>query len=175
MESGEHAKAGLKQRAIEEFKLYWIIALYLWIFIGSFTVYRRLIVAEAGGAYLNYGFALIEALIIAKVVLIGKMFSFTRRFEDRPLFVPVLYKSLLFGLFVMLFGIVERIVEGWFHHKGLLGGLQSISALGAYELGARVLMMIVAFVPFFAFSEIGRVVGPERLAAMFFSKRERPQ
>ncbi len=70
-----------------------MIVLYLWIFLGSFTVYRRLVIAEAGGAYLNYGFALIEAMIIAKVILIGKIFAFTRRFDDRPLIVPILRTS----------------------------------------------------------------------------------
>ena len=81
----------------------------------------------------------------------------------------MLYKSVLFGIFVMLFGVVEHLVEGWIHKRGLLGGLRDIGELGAYELGARALMLIVAFVPFFAFAEIGRVLGPHRLAAMFFS------
>ena len=53
-----------------------------------------------------------------------------------------------------------------------MGGLRKIAELGAYELGARVLMLIVAFVPFFAFGEIGRVLGAQKLAAMFFAKRE---
>ncbi len=83
---------------------------------------------------------------------------------------PVLYKSVLFGIFVMLFGVAEHLVEGWIHKRGLLGGLHDIGELGAYELGARALMIIVAFVPFFAFVEIGRVLGPHRLAAMFFSR-----
>ena len=173
METDKHA-AGLKERAIQEFKLFWVIALYLWVFLGSFTIYRRLIIAETGTTYLHYGIALIEALIIAKVILIGKMFGFSRRFEDRPLIVPVLYKSVLFGVLVLLFGVVERLVEGWFHHEGALGGLRSIGDLGAYELGARVLMLIVAFIPFFAFAEIGRVLGAHKLATMFFSKRKRP-
>jgi hypothetical protein len=166
------AKAGLKERAIEELRLFWIIALYLWMFLGSFTIYRRLIIAETGAAYLHYGIALIEALIIAKVILIGKLFGFSRRFEDKPLIVPVLYKSILFGALVLLFGIVEHVVEGWFHKQGVVGGLREIDNLGVYELGARVLMLIVAFVPFFAFSEIGRVIGPQKLAALFFAKRE---
>jgi hypothetical protein len=167
-------KAGLKERAIEEFKLFWIIALYLWVFLGSFTIYRRLIIAETGAAYLHYGIALIEALIIAKVILIGKLFGFSRRFEDKPLIVPVLYKSILFGVLVMLFGVLERLVEGWFRKQGLVGGLMEIGELGDYEIGARALMLIVAFVPFFAFGEIGRVIGPERLGQMFFSKRKAP-
>ena len=171
----EHrATTTLKDRVIEEFKLFWIIALYLWVFLGSFTVYRRLVIAETGAAYLHYGIALVEALIIAKVILIGKMFRMSRLFEEKPLVVPVLYKSILFGILVLLFGIVERIVEGWFHRQGLVGGLRAIGDLGAYELVARVLMLIVAFVPFFAFGEIGRVLGAEKLASMFFSRREGP-
>jgi hypothetical protein len=159
--------AALKARAIEEFKVFWVTALYLWVFLGSFTVYRRLIVAELGVAYLHYGIALIEALVIAKVILIGRMFGFSRRFEDKPLIVPVLYKSLLFGLFVLFF------VEGWVHKQGMLGGLHDIGELGTYELTARVLMLMVAFVPFFAFWEIGRVLGMQKLQSMFFSEASR--
>jgi len=173
MESNAKA-ASFKARAIQELKLFWIIVLYLWLFLGSFTIYRRLIIAEVGAVYLHYGIALIEALIIGKVILVGRMFGFSRRFEDRPLIVPVLYKSLLFGAFVLLFGIAERLVEGWIHREGLLGGLRAIGDIGAYELGARVLMLVVAFVPFFAFWEIGRVLGTEKLAAMFFSRNKNP-
>jgi hypothetical protein len=164
------ATRSLKERALEEFKVYWIITLYLWLFLGLFTVYRRLVVAETGAAYLHYGIALIEAMVIAKVVLIGKLFGFSRRFEDRALIVPVIYKSILFGLLVLLFGVVEHVVTGWFHKQGLLGGLREIAAISGYELGARVLTLIVAFVPFFAFSEIGRVLGMNKLTTMFFSK-----
>jgi hypothetical protein len=166
------AKAGLKQRAMEEFRLFWMIALYLWLFLGSFTAYRRLVIAETGTAYLHYGAALVEALVIAKVILIGNMFGFSRRFEDRPLIVPVLYKSVVFALLALLFALVEHVVEGWFHGVGLLGGLREISELGRYEVGARVLTLVVAFIPFFAFAEIARALGPAKLAAMFFSKRE---
>ena len=145
------------------------------MFLGSFTVYRRLVIAETGTAYLHYGIAVIEALVIAKVILIGGMFGFTRRFDNKPLIVPVLYKSILFAILVLLFGVVEHLVEGWFHKQGLVGGLREIASLGDYELGARVLMLFVAFVPFFAFGEIGRVLGPQKLAAMFFGKREAVQ
>ena len=102
------------------------------------------------------------------------MFGFSRRFEDKPLILPVLYKSILFGILVMLFGVVEHLVEGWVHKQGLWGGLRELGELGAYELGARSLMLIVAFIPFFAFWEIGRVLGAQKLAAMFFAKREAP-
>ncbi len=167
-------RPGLKERALEEFRIYLVITLYLWIQLGMFTVYRRLVVAESGGDdYLHYGIALVEALIIGKVVLIGKMFAFSRRYEDRALVWSVLYKTLLFGVLVLLFGVVEHLVGGWIHRQGLWGGLHEIAAVGANELLARVLMLMVSFVPFFAFWELGRVLGMDKLAAMFFSNTKK--
>ena len=160
----------LKERALEELRAFWLIALYLWIFLGAFTTYRVLVLAETGVWYVHYGVALVEALIIAKVVLIGRMFSFSRRYEDRALYVSVAYKSVLFGLLAVLFGVIEHLIEGWVHHKGLSGGLEDMLSVGGYELAARVLMLMVAFVPFFAFWELGRVLGMKRLANIFFAK-----
>ena len=175
MPAHETAQApSLKQRLLEEFKAFWMITLYLWLFLGSFTVYRRLILDEAGTPYLHYGVALVEALVIAKVVLIGRVFGFSRRFEDRPLIVPVVYKSILFALLVMLFGVVEHLVVGWIHHKGLLGGLSEIAEVGAYEIAARALTLSAAFVPFFALAEISAFLFTDRVTAMFFSGTEAP-
>ena len=169
-ESARHA--GVKERAREEFRNFWIITLYLAVFFGSFTVYRRLILAEFGVSYLHYGFALVEALIIAKVILIGDAFRLGKRFEDRPLFVSVIYKSALFGVFVMLFGVLEHVIEGLFHKKGASDILHGMMELGIDELLARVVMLMIAFVPFFAFWELRRVLGPRKLSALFFSRRE---
>jgi hypothetical protein len=169
--SSDSASAA-KVRVFAELKAFAIIALYLWVILGAFTVYRRLILAESGITYLHYGVALIEALIIAKVILIGSLFGFSRRFEDKPLIVPVLYKSMLFGILVVLFGVVEHLVDGWMHKQGLLGGLREMRATGAYELAARTLILVTALVPFVAFGEVSRVLGGNRLASLFFSTRE---
>lgn len=161
----------LKQRALEEVKAYWLTTVYLWLFLGCFTVYRRLVLAETGVPYLHYGIALVEAMVIAKVVLIGRVFGFTRRFDDAPLVVPVAYKSVVFALLVMLFGVVERLIAGWIEGQGPLAGLHEVAAVGAHEIGARALMLTVAFVPFFAFSEISRLMGKRKLLAMFLTRQ----
>ena len=48
--------------------------------------------------------------------------------------------------------------------------MHELASIGADELAARALMLIVAFVPFFAFWELGRVLGKGRLAALFFAR-----
>ena len=173
MEATGHGEGrSLKERAIEELKAYWVITLYLWLFLGSFTIYRRLVLAETGVPYLHYGIALIEAMIIAKVVLIGRIFGFSRRYDHLPLIVPVIYKPLLFALLVLAFGLLEKTVDGLIHREGMLSGLQKIAEVGPYEIGARTLMLTMALVPFCAFSELGRVLGLSRLGSLFFGKRE---
>jgi hypothetical protein len=165
--------ANLKKKVIAEFKVYWIIVLYLVIFLSALTNYRRLILAEFGVSYVHYGVAVVEALVIAKVILIGKAFGFSRWLEDRALILPVLFKSVLFGVLVMLFGIVEHLVEGWFHKESFAAIFAKIASIGGYELGARALILVIAFIPFFAFWELGRVIGLARLSAMFFASSDR--
>jgi hypothetical protein len=164
------AAPSLKARVVEELKVYWVITLYLWLFLGCFMIYRWLVMAESGVTTLHFGFALVEAMVIAKVILIGRLFAFTRRFDSGPLALAVAYKCALFALLVALFTVIEHLVVGWVHHQGLWGGLREFAQVGAYEVGARTLMLTVAFVPFFAFWEMGRVLGMDRLAAMFFAR-----
>ena len=163
----------LKAKALEEFKLYWFCVAYLFVALGSFTLYRRLILAEAGVPYLNYGIAAIEAMIIAKVILIGRALKVGTRYEGRPLAVSVAFKSIMFGLVVLAFGIVERIVTGLFKHDALAAILRNLADVGIYELLARMLMMMIAFIPMFAFWELGRVIGPTRLRALFLEEPPR--
>ena len=171
MEAENTKHTSLKDKAIEELKIFLIVTLYLFLFLGAFTLYRWLIQKEFEVTYFHFGIALIEALVIAKVILIGKAFGLGRHFERGPLIVSVLYKSFLFGVLVALFGILEHVVEGLLHKKDWASILQGLGDIGKYELFARSIMLIVAFVPFFAFAELARVLGRQKLSALFFSKQ----
>jgi hypothetical protein len=162
----------LKARAVAEFKLYWIFTAYLFVTLGSFILYRRLILADAGVPYLNYGIAVIESMVIAKVILIGHALKIGTRYESRPLAVSVAYKTALFGLVVIAFGLVERIVKGLLHYHSLLEALRHVGDAGIYELLGRVLIMTICFVPMFAFWELSRTIGGERLKSLFLSARD---
>ena len=171
MASEAPTHGNLRERALDELKAFWMVALYLAVFLSAFTSYRRLVLAEFGVSYLHYGIALVEALIIAKVILIGRAFGLGRRFEGSALILSVIFKSVTFGLFVFLFGILEHVVEGVFHRKDWASIWHGLIAVGMNEIVARTIVMIIAFVPFFAFWEIGRVLGPGKLWALFFSRR----
>ena len=71
----ELKKEEIKQKFLHEMQLYFCYALFLSLFFISLTIYRRLILGEYRIDYLHYGSGVIQALILAKVVLIGKVFG----------------------------------------------------------------------------------------------------
>jgi hypothetical protein len=167
-----HASApSLKAKAKEEFKMFWAIAIYLALMFSAFLTYRRLTLSESGITYLHYGAGIIEALILAKVILIGRALKLGKRFEHEPLIETVLLKSLMFGALVAVFSVIEHVIEGLVHHETWDAIAHHLFSAGRDEILAKTLMMMVTFVPFFAFWETDRVLGEGRLFALFFRKR----
>ncbi len=170
MNGATKEKAAWKHRLAHEMLKYWGNFLYLAFFFGAFTWYRRLILAEYRISYLHYSVAIFEALIMAKVILVGDALRLGRKFEDRPLILPALHKAVVFSLFVGLFAVLEHTIEGLLHGKGIAAGIHEILHEGKDELLARCLLTFFAFIPFFAFKEIGRVMGEGKLLQMFFRR-----
>jgi len=171
MNGRDQKTSGLKEKILREVKELLAIFLYLALFFCAFTMYRQLVMKEMGFSYFHYGFALVKALVLAKVILLGQHVRFARVFDDRPLIVPTLYKVALFSLFALAFEILEHVIRGLLHGKDPLGALQEIMNVGRDELLARILVMLVAFAPFFAFSETTRVLGEGRLRELFLHNR----
>jgi hypothetical protein len=169
--NGYEKRSSLKEKLIHEVKEMLVIFLYLALFFCAFTTYRLLVMKEMGFSYFHYGFALIKALVLAKVILLGQYARVVKTFNDRPLIVPTMYKVILFSLFALAFEILEHVIGSFLHGKGVLGALQEIMSAGWDELLARTLVLLVAFVPFFAFGEIGRVLGEGKLSELFLHKR----
>ena len=76
----------------------------------------------------------------------------------------------MFSVFVGIFAIIEHIVEGMLHGKGVFGGLEAIWHEGKDEIFSRCLVTFFAFIPFFAFRELGELLGEGRLHRVFFRR-----
>jgi hypothetical protein len=150
---------------------YWISVIYLTLVFAAFTQYRRFVLAAHDIIYTNYWVALIEALILAKVIMIGAVVRLGRGLEDKPLIYPTLYKTVVFSLFVIAFTVVEHTVKGLWGGKGLTGGVVELYREGFDELLAGSLVIFVALIPFFGVKELGRVLGEEKIRALFFRSR----
>jgi hypothetical protein len=160
----------LKEKAREELVEYALNVVYLGIVFATFTVYRRLLLAAHDITYTNYGFALIEALILGKVIMIGSIFRLGRGLEDKPLIFPTLYKTVVFTAFVALFTAAELVVKGFVSDHGIAAEFAEFTAQGYEVIFANLMVVFVALIPFFAMKELGRAVGRERIARLFFRR-----
>ena len=146
--------------------------LYLAFFFSMFTWYRRLILAEHHISYFHYGISIIEALILAKLIMIGRVLRLDRGFETKPLMVPVICRTVVFSLFVLSFKVIEQMVRGLWQGKGWGGSFDAFIHNNIYSMLAACLVMFIAFIPFFAVKELALVLGEGALFRLFFQKRE---
>jgi hypothetical protein len=155
---------GFKQKAVRELKDFAWISLYLGFFFCALATYSMLLLRKYEIDYLNYTFAIVNALIIAKVILIGEWARLGREVEARALYLSVLYKSVVFGLLVFAFHFVEEVVKRLIH--GLPAG-SVVRDIKVDDLIAKTIVIFCAFIPLFAFRELARVIGGDKLHALF--------
>jgi len=106
------------------------------------------------------------------VIMIGSVFRLGRWLEHKPLIIPTIYKALIFTIFVLVFRVVEYAIKGVLHGDGLVVALGEFFAQkGINEVLANSVVVLVTLIPFFAVRELGRVLGRERIAALFFRNR----
>jgi len=144
--------------------------IYLWLILALFAIHRSTILAEQHLNYQAQGFAIVNALILAKVMLIGEDLNLGNRFREKPLVHSILYKSLVFAVFFICFHIFEEVVVGVFRGKTVAQSLPTIgggSLQGIVSVGA---IVFVSLIPFFAFREIGRVIGKRELWSLILSR-----
>jgi hypothetical protein len=170
MKNANKKKAGWKQKAVHEMMEYSINFIYLAGFFSLFTWYRRLVLSEYQVIYLNYWFSVVEALVLAKVIMIGDILGLGRRLQlqEKPLIFPTLYKTVVFSVWAGLFHVLEHTIGGLLRGKGLSGGFDELMSRGRYELLSNFMVVFFAFIPFFAVKELGRVLGEGKIREMFF-------
>jgi hypothetical protein len=168
-------KRNVKERVIGEATRFVVMFLYLWVVFGLFVLQQSVVMAQQHlDDYVQYGVAAMNALIFAKVMLVAEDLDLGRRFQDMPLIVPLLYKSFVFSLVFLCFHVVENIVIGQFQGKGIP---ESLPAIGG-DLKATVSAVLIftfELVPYFAYREIGRVIGEDKMYALVFAHRRKTE
>ena len=170
MSSSETNVGGWKAKISHELIEYGINAIYLALVFASFTEYRRLLLAAHDIVYTNYWVAVIEGLVLGKVIMIGSILRLGRWVEDKPLVVPTLYKTVVFTVFVAVFKVIEHGIRGLLTGEGFMGGLTALFDKWSTELLANGLVVFVALIPFFAVKELGRVYGEKEIRTLFFRR-----
>ena len=108
------------ERAIDEVRRFLVMFLYLWLLFGLFALYQRILLRQEGLNFTAQGFALINALVLAKVMLIAEDLKVGHWLRSRPLIYPILGESLIFTVVFICFHIVEHVVIGLFKREHCL-------------------------------------------------------
>jgi len=152
---------------MHEFIQFLGIFLYLGFFFCAVTTYRMLLLNDFRDSYINYAFSVINALVVAKVILIGEYTHLGKRLEDKPLLASSIYKAFLFGLLTFAFHLVEEAIKGVLHGEGAASAFLDIHIT---DLLARTIVVFCTFIPLFGFREVRRVLGESKFNALFFRR-----
>jgi hypothetical protein len=162
-------KESLEERALKEFKRYVVIVLYLWVLFALFAGYKRVLLHENGISVWNEGFAIVNALIFGKVILIAQALSLGGTLKDGALVWIVIRKSLLFAIVLMLFHIGEEAIRAWFKDLPLSTAVADFGGGTWSGLLTYAAIFFVALIPFFAMQEIASVLGADALWSLMFT------
>ena len=170
-----HRKKSLRARALEELRKFLMIFSYLWLVFFVFLVHEWVVLASNNIGFRFYGLAVLNALVLSKIMLIAEALRFADGLKNKPLIYPIAFKSVSFSALLMVSYIVEEIVVGLFHGMVIAesfpkvggGGLAGVLTVGG--------ILCIALVPFFAFREIARAIGEAEFRSLMLGpvKEER--
>lgn len=168
----EH-KPTLKEKAVFQLKEFLGMFLYLWVLFALFAIHQSIILAQEHINYQAQGLAIINALILAKVMLIGEDLHLGSGLRDKPLAYSILYKSLVFSVFLIGFHIVEEVVVGLTRGRSIAQSFPAVGGGSMQAIWSRGAIVFVALIPFFAFREFGRVIGRHELWSLLLKRGNR--
>jgi hypothetical protein len=171
MQADQSAK-NLKQKAAHEFEELAVLTAYLAFFFGGLATYSMLLLNEFHISYFAYGTALINAFVIAKVILIGEAVRAGAKFESKALLYSALWKAFVFAWLVIAFHLVEEVIKGLLHGETIAGAFHDIRI---DHLLVRAGLIFFAFIPLFVLRELRRVMGHDHFLGLFFQSASSPK
>jgi len=161
----------LKERIFEEVKRFIVIFLYLWVVFALLSLHKSLVLTQRHLDYEEHTFAIINALVFAKVLLVAEDLHLGERFENKPLIYPILHKSFVFTIVLICFHIVESVVVGLWHGNTIAESIPPILGWNPKGLLGVGVMCFIVLLPFFGFREVARVMGGREMRRLLFEKR----
>ncbi len=165
-------KKNFKEKFKEEFIEYWINVVYLSFYFGVFVTYKRLILSQHDINFEEYGTAFFNAFVLGKVVSIGGMMKLGTKLEHKPLIFSILFKSVIFTIWLAIFNVIEELVSGYFKSNSLQGAIDYLGHhIGTDRYFAGLIVVFTSFIPFFAVKELSRVLGYKTITDLFFKRK----
>ena len=131
---------------------------------------QGVVLREHGFDFAMQGFAFINALVFAKVMMLFEIFDPGRWLRRRPLIYPILYETLLLTVLFLVAHVLEKTVEGLLRGKTIVDSMPVIGGGGLIGLLSITAILFIALIPFFGLRNLSLGMGEGRLWAMIFEQ-----
>jgi hypothetical protein len=133
---------------------------------------KRLILEEHGVEFSGFFTATVAALLVGKAVLITDKLPFMRRFDGAPMIQPILFKSAIYWLCVL----IVRLVEGLVHFLAAGGAITDfpqhlVQQFSWSRFLSIQIWLTVLFLTYVTIHELNLLFGDGELFRVFFRWR----
>ena len=146
----------------------------IFFFIGFNLILwtKRLILQEHGVEFSGFFTAILAALLVGKAVLVTDNLPLMRRFDGAPMIQPILFKSAIYWVCVLIVRLAEEVV-----HFVAAGG--AIAAFGDHFVNhfslprflSIQIWLMVLFLTYVTIHELNQLFGDGELYRLFFRWR----
>ena len=161
---------GFRQRFVEEFRRVAVMFVYLWLMFGLFVLNERVILGQRGISFEMQGFALLNALILAKVMMVADYFNAGAWLRRHPLIYRILFDALFLTAVFLCVHILEKVITGLWRGESVAASVPAIGGGGLAGAVCVALILFVSLIPFFGFRSISRELGAAKFNALLFGR-----
>jgi hypothetical protein len=112
------------------------------------------------------------ALIVGKAVLVADKFRVMDHICNAPLILPILYRTVVYSVIVMIFRIVELLLHFAFAADGFTAALREAEAAFTWHRFAAIqIWLFVCFLIYVTASQVSAALGPGTLKQLMFQRR----
>ena len=169
------AKRTWKQRILQEMKNLAVIFIYLWVFLTAFQLHRGLILSEHKIPH-TYAqgllFALINAWVLAKFVLIAENLPISKRWHSKPLVYSILLKSAVCCVVLVVCRLVEGVASRMWRAKSFTAGIPEMNVANVIDGFSYTVIVFIVLFPFFTAREFRRILGKDVLEAVLLRRED---
>ncbi len=143
--------------------IFFFVALHIVAFI------RELASKGSGIDLMTSATGTVAALVLAKSVLLADMMPFINRYPGKPLIWNVVWKTTVYFFVAAGLHYLERLYDFWKEAPGLVAANQKMLAELVWpHFWAIQILLAVLILMYCVIAELARVVGRDKLKAMFF-------
>jgi hypothetical protein len=156
----------IKAKVWQETKNFAVVFAYVWAISCLFSLHKAYILQL--NVLSGQTIAIFNAFVLGKVIVLLELFKVGDIFPARRPIFRVVIKSIVFGMMLLIFRILEAWILGCIHGETLTESMEEIHGGRLMEMVTLAIMMIMALLPFFTLNEISRSIGRERLIEILF-------